>query len=449
MPVTKKRQGFWFALLFVLLVAAWCLTGNPGVQSNAVFGRWRDRWLLVHLGVLWLWGIAWLRWGVRMAPKGWKRLLALHIGALLVALPAELAAWADQVDFRIMGARRHHRMGITYAQPIEAGGMRWYGTPGLRLEGRVLPDLARHLGVDAEPVPYRFETDRHGLRNILTGKEQSPRILCLGDSLLVGGLVPIEATLPARLTVETGALCMCIAEVAYGPQEEVLRLESTGIPVRDKLVLQFVFEGNDLKDSILWREWVATGRKMPWPESGFCKNLLALAHRPVRAKERVSGGLYTHTDGTRTEVFFKYRGARIDEFLGELPVVVEVFRNLDARVREERGAYALVLVPHKLRVLEGLVEFPPHHQLAGGGKGPSGLSPALAAFCAAEGIPYLDLTEALRAEAIAGHLPFFPKDTHLNEVGLATCARAVGAWVRSASLLPGRGTEADPEPLRR
>jgi hypothetical protein len=421
-------------LAAALGLAAWFVTGNPGVQSSAAFGRWRDRWALTHLAVFYLAGMAWLRYGLGLTPRAWRRVAALHLGVLLIVIPAELCAWAELVDFRSMGALRHQRMGITYAQPVEAGGMRWYGTPHLKLSGRALPDLAEEFGLAAVPRAYRFETDSYGLRNVLD-ETREPEILCLGDSLLVGGLVAIEDTLAARLTGETERACLSVAEVEFGPQEEVLRLESTGISLADKLVLQFVFEGNDLLDSRLWREWAATGKKLDWPESGFMKNILALVHKPVARHTALRGAWFSDSAGAREEIFFMYSGPKVDEQLDELPVIEAVYGSLAQRLEQDGGRYALILIPHKLRVLEDIVEFPAQHELAGGGQGPSGLSPALAAFCLEEGIPYLDLATALQAAAGAGELPFFPKDTHLNEAGLATCAAAVGEWLGEQGLI--------------
>ena len=439
-----RRHAPWLIVLLGLLAGAWSGTGAPGAEMLAVFGRWRDGWFLMHLGLLWVWGLAWLRWGWSISPRSWRRLGALHLGGLLILVPAEFAAWAEWFDFRALGGTLHERFGITYGAASKGAGLRWRGTPDLKVTGFALPDIAKRLAVPAEPVAYRFETDRYGLRNVLDTGAREPSLLCLGDSLVVGGLVPIESTLAARLSAETGQLAMCVAEVAYGPQEEVLRLESTGLALRNRLVLQFAFEGNDLIDSKTWRKWISAGRDAPWPRAGFTKCLLALAQRPVAVAGSLRGGIFTHAAerqvtggdlvGRREEVFFMYSGARIDRELGELPVVEEVYRACAQRVDAAGGRYCLVLIPHKLRVLEGLVEFPAGHKFADPGQGPSAFAPSLAEFCRDAGLPFLDLTGALREAAAAGTLPYFAKDTHLNQAGLALCARAVAAWLGETGL---------------
>ena len=42
------------------------------------------------------------------------------------------------------------------------------------------------MGIDAEPVRYRFQTDRFGFRN--AEEKADPRVVCIGDSMIVAGL---------------------------------------------------------------------------------------------------------------------------------------------------------------------------------------------------------------------------------------------------------------------
>ena len=51
-------------------------------------------------------------------------------------------------------------------------------------------------------------------------------------------------------------------------------------------------------------------------------------------------------------------------------------------------------------------------------------------FCAAQGIPFLDLTDDLRARLARGANVYFPDDSHWNAAGHETAATALSAWLR-------------------
>lgn len=50
-------------------------------------------------------------------------------------------------------------------------------------------------------------------------------------------------------------------------------------------------------------------------------------------------------------------------------------------------------------------------------------------FCAEEGIPFLDLTDALRARMSTGQNVYFPDDSHWNAAGQETAAAALAEWL--------------------
>ena len=53
------------------------------------------------------------------------------------------------------------------------------------------------------------------------------------------------------------------------------------------------------------------------------------------------------------------------------------------------------------------------------------LNDLMGAFCAEEGITFLDLTAELQATLGAGHNVYFPDDSHWNAAGHETAARAL------------------------
>ena len=103
----------------------------------------------------------------------------------------------------------------------------------------------------SEPIPFRYRTDRRGFRN-RTDRDEAD-IYLLGDSILVAGLIPEEETIASRLEAEAGRSVMNIALIGIGPQRERDLLLHAGLPLEDRRVLHFIFEGNDLGDSKAYR----------------------------------------------------------------------------------------------------------------------------------------------------------------------------------------------------
>ena len=54
-------------------------------------------------------------------------------------------------------------------------------------------------------------------------------------------------------------------------------------------------------------------------------------------------------------------------------------------------------------------------------------------FCEAEGIPFLDTTDALTAGFVSGENMYFPDESHLNERGHAVVARELDGYLRRSN----------------
>jgi hypothetical protein len=404
--------------------AAWIFASarEPGsLPGTAVLGLYRDRWFLLGVAAGWLAGVfgLWTAFGRR--PGFAPRLILLHVGLGLALGMLELASIAGLVDYPVL-----FRLRAPSDPAAHAHGLSRMGMPHAHYEGRARPDLVEILGVEAESIPYTVDTDRYGLRN--RDSDEPPRVVCLGDSVLVGGLLAADELLTERLARALGVRVLSVAEVGYAPQESLRRFETTGISPQGKLFLHLVFEGNDLTDSARWRARDEAFSRGGWPWTGFVKSALARLHQPRRGAALRRAGLCRTREGEQS-VYFLYDGAQLAQALPELsrlaPELIAARDDLEAR----GGRYALVLVPSKLSALAPACRWPADSELAAPAtRADSELPARLAALADEHGIPFLDLTPALREAALEGALPFFAADTHPNAHGHAVMAEALAKF---------------------
>jgi len=416
--------------LLAASAASWIITHDDlSEPGTAILGGWRERWFLINVALsyaaLWAAISAWLR----PSREALLKAVAVHLGVALPIAAAELAAAVGLVDFRSLRAIRgaFREGGPDLPDPR----LRAASVPGLHAVGEQPPDLVAILGAAADPIPFDFATDAHGLRN--PRAKPDPAVVCLGDSMLAAGLVPTEEIVTERLERALGVSVLNVGEPAYSPQEELIRFETTGVGPTGRLVLQFLFEGNDLTDSERWLAWRAasdSGSGADWPDSGLLRYVLELLHRPKRAAGALRSGTLPGADGGETRVWFLYDAGGVAEHMQGWPAVAEALAAANREIRAAGGRYALVLIPSKLTVLHPLMTWPEVSPLRAEGSARSPLPAALAELARAEGIPFVDLTPALRASAERGALPYFAADTHLDATGHAVMAEALTPWVR-------------------
>lgn len=291
------------------------------------------------------------------------------------------------------------------------------------VRGETFFDIAMRWGIDHPGIPFHYQTDRHGFRN--PDDPDSADIYVLGDSIVVGAAVPHERTAAARLAAETGRSAMSVALIGISPAKEQRLFEEAALPVEGRLVLQFVFEGNDLQDTRqerLAENGSSDAERGPsLAERSFAKNLDLALLRWTQPEVSVARRRSCQVGDER--VLFLWTGAP-EGYDAERDRLLEDLSGFASRVANRGGRYAVVFVPTKLRVYAPHCAWPPDTELAD----PSvqGLFPDwLSAWSARSGVPVVDLTDPL-AEALAqGRAPWFWGDTHWNEIGHEVAARAV------------------------
>jgi len=342
---------------------------------------------------------------------------------VLAASGSLVAAWLLLESLALLGLVSYpDLLGTGPGKPLGAA-----RTPFLDLRGSEQEDMARRWGLPSAPIEYRIQTDRHGFRNL--ADRESAEVYCLGDSFLVAALVPGTETLPAQLEARLQRSVMGVALSGLGPQAECELLLQEGLPLEHRLVLHFLFEGNDLRDSAAWRRGPAPSS---WRERSLLAQLRLLARRlarpPPEDLERRTGWI-----GDEPYRFYWLRQS-FEGLEPELAPIAEALRGLRERVRAAGGEYGLVLIPTKLRVLGPFCRFAAGSELADWQRECGPLPEFLRDWGAREGVGVLDLTEALRAACARGEVPWFPADTHWNANGCRAAAEAVADWalVRAA-----------------
>jgi lysophospholipase L1-like esterase len=351
------------------------------------------------------------------------RIVVVHLALCAVLFVGEMACFLGWIDFKKL------LLNESYSQDPDRQ-LRRVTDPFYQWEGWVDPDLVTWLGIDGDKIQVNIETDAHGLRNP-SGK-RNPEILCLGDSILVATLIPIDQTVTERMQAQLGREVWNVSELGSSPQESLLRLESVVTNLESKLVLHFVFEGNDLVDSMQWRAWCDRPGKSDWPSNGIlfsCSELLKKPSPASRSRSHYadcSGG----GDGSRERVYFYHSPDRVEEYLAEMKHIGRAVRDAHLRYSDLGANYAVVFVPMKYTVMARFCEWPTDSEFR---MPPGAESEFLNALRAELGqdIPLFDATQTLVIEAGEGRRPYFAKDTHLNSIGHDALARALAPWVKS------------------
>jgi hypothetical protein len=419
----------------LLLIAAgsagWFLFFDGDTTRHAVFGAYRDRYFLLNtISSLFFLQVAAV-FLFRFGRGGIFRIAAVNLSFLLVIAAMEGASLCGIVDFRTLISAEG--AGKDFGSKAAAPSLRWSGRKDSLFEGDAPPNLVLYMNADAPPVPFRIETDRFGLRNP-PGKG-APEVFLLGDSFLQAALTPAEETVTERLERRLGVPVLNVSEYGYSPQEELIRLETTGFDLSGKVVVHFIFEGNDLKDSRIWRAWLSRRFKSDWPDSGLVKNLAGLLHAPSRKAAARRLGLFAGQGGDK-KTWFLYDApgmARQMKEFGTLEAVLAEARN---EVVRKGGAYGVVFIPAKITVMHDACTWPAGSDFATIRPMEGPLGKALEATCADAGISFRSIADPLRALAARGISPYHAADTHLSSAGHEATAIYLEPWIRALRDLP-------------
>jgi hypothetical protein len=416
----KLPAQSWFlavaAILAVLTVVWLTVTAEATPQhiyAPKAFGLWRGR--QVALALLLMASAIGLVCAFisRNAGFSYIGILTSIFGTLLVL---ELVGRIGLVDWpNLLSAKTH---------PITKAGI--VRTPNIEITGHTSMDTASQYKWKSEPIPFHYKTDRDGFRNAYD--RPGGDIYLVGDSMLVGNLLPFDQTVAGKLESTIGKAVKQVALLAHGPQDEQAIFLDGKFDVSGKLVLQFIFEGNDLGDSYGFRFWGVKRFQEPTEgrRGGSLINRLWLmaagATRPQREKLHrtclIGEQLFTIADGKDS-----FQGVENERF--EISKALQSFAQ---EIKRRGGEFAVVFIPTKYRVLASVCAFPSGSELADmqGNLGP--LREHLTEWAKSSGVGFLDLTGSLQAAAKSGRIPWFWGDSHWNAIGNAAAVDSLVEW---------------------
>ncbi|HYN08784.1 MAG TPA: SGNH/GDSL hydrolase family protein [Vicinamibacterales bacterium] len=302
--------------------------------------------------------------------------------------------------------------------------------PHSRFRGSIGGNLGR-LGL---PSPARYDVDvaydKNGFRNDVDFTQAD--VVAIGDSFVEAAEIAKSQTVVAELGRRLGVTVANLGQSGYGPQQELIVLKRYGAPLSPKVVVWFLFGGNDLSDvdEYEWRRDHLDEFLAPPPLGArtFMRNsLTALARLTMPTRRTLSDGsrrhevTFTRADGSREVI---YLDAPESEWQAHQWDVTSSTL-LNARDLSNRGGaeFLLVYIPRKLRVYQGYLSAAPDSyahswQL-------NNLPEVLGDFCRKHGILFLDSTVPLREAVASGESVYLPDDVHWNAAGHRVVAAAV------------------------
>lgn len=411
-----KRAAIGAALaafaLAAIVLAIGADTTPTNLDSRRLFGLWRARHVLAALALIVI-GIACL---ARARSREALRTVLTATATTCIALAAlEGVGRAGLIPWQAIFRPAFGDLGALGTAPV----------PNQDVKGVSRKDTASVWGIPSEPIAFQYRTDRRGFRNV--PDRETAELYLIGDSVLVGALVPFEQTLVARLESMLQRPVLQAALINTAPQAMIEHFKKAGFDVRDRLVLQFLFEGNDLGDSAaLQPERAARIAAIVESKSFFDHvwRLLTTLSEPTlgvaRSRSCAMAG--------RTYTFF-WTAEHFAEYAAQGSVITRALEAFGAELQAQGARYAVVIVPTKLRVLGALCpQWPAGSELADWRRHLSPLRDQVLAWGRDRGVAVLDLTPSLEAAARAGTIPWFDADTHWNEHGHEVAARAIAEW---------------------
>ncbi len=312
---TRKAWRRW-SFVFIAAAMGWLALTVRDDQTRRMFcGLWRTRDVIAALTLFYV-ALLLLAAAASRRAAFTVMLATLMIGASIGVL--ELLGIVGIVNYR----------NVFQGRSEDVVGMR--AVPHLDLTGQTYQDLAVRYGLPTEPIAYRYVTDRRGYRNSQDLAEAD--LYLVGDSILVAGLLPSEQTVTSRLADALDVRTMNVALIGLSPQEERDRFLASQLPVTNRLVLQFVFEGNDLLDSAGYRHPEQHAASVL--ESTLCHGLAVWLQRRTDlrqlAEERQFGQIAAQT------YWFYWTDRSFRGVEDEFPYVCGAARHADQRRGRQR-----------------------------------------------------------------------------------------------------------------
>lgn len=398
------------AAVLVLVVGA--DTSPTTAETNRLFGIWRMRYIVLASALL-LAGC-----GLLLAARSREAMFNFVLSMASICVTFIALEGVGQIGLVSWSALFNSGQGGVHQLGSKA-------VPNIDVEGSTKQDIAFAWGLQHESIPFRYKTDRLGYRNKID--RPSADIYLLGDSILVGALVPVDQIASTRLEKASKRSVTQLALIGLSPQAQHDLLWKANLDLTGKTVIQFIFEGNDLLDSRQFR----TNRPVekPEPQEGgllikeIWHILTSLTDSSVKRRNDAN---LCHIDEQKHLFLWTERShAGHAEEARHITASLDEFR---AKVERSGGRFAIVFVPTKYRVLADLCTFDPKSKLRNRKANLTPLRTHMRTWSETSGTAMLDLTAPLQTAAKNGRIPWFWGDTHWNATGHDIAASEVARW---------------------
>lgn len=427
---TGRSKSLFGGTVVLLATVIWLfVTADSSSDQDLFFGQWRVGSFLVGLGGLWVAFSFFLASFSREWLMGW--IAAAGVFAIPV-LFFELIGQVGLVDYEALFLPRHTALGTV-------------AKPNMSVDGVTPEDIATGWSLPSEQFDFHYQTDRRGYRN--AHDRDGADVYLLGDSILVAAAVAFEDTVTGRLASALNASTANIALIGVSVQKERDMLKDADVPLANRLVLHFIFEGNDITDSAQYRSEQQADDEGAESRSGagtfrsrsLLNRLLVAGQRLTDGRKYRPSRLIGQFQGR--DMLFGWDRKSFEAFDEEWPYVTEAIQDTRDYVRAEGGQYVLVFVPAKVRAVGPYCDWP-----NGSDEYRAHLNPMrhqLLKWSAEHEIPLIDLTVALQKVAASGTSPWFYGDTHPNTVGHQAMAATIAAAPAVAKWVTRRAPKSD------
>lgn len=399
----------------------------------------------VYLG---LWGLVFL-----FSPRS-RRMVAARFAMVstalgLVVLCLEAPAFLGFVDYRLL-------FGVPVSPYWQGPALSydpellWVNVPHARRSHTSRGDLALMRCRPGPQYSHDVRYDAKGYRNAeeLTAAD----VAVIGDSIVEGLFVPSELVSTSVLARLTQTRVANLGVSAYGPQQTLIVLKRHALPLRPRVIVWALWEGNDLRDTGAYdalRAAVDSGQ-LPVASSAIDRSFtqaasLALMRmfRGCRESSQVfTSGVFRTESGDDVEMhFYMLRRLRNDTWSAEheqaLRRIGDVLAEANEVTRSQGIPLVVLFIPISYRVYGDRLRCADDPPCGGWVLNDFPRRFAEVVATVADKTRYVDLTAAFRKEAKRGRVLYFPDDTHLSPDGHRVVAEVVAEAI-SEQLRDGR-----------
>lgn len=409
-----KGRRIGISIAFSLFAIATCFLYWKVDQDDTrrlFFGMWRLQNVLVGVLLIYF-SVARATWIFsRRMTYGYLFATFLLISTIILM---ELIGLCGIISYPQVFGHKTHQLGTT-PQPMA------------NLRGQGYQDLAHTWGYPTRAIPYHYQTDRRGYRH--SADRADADIYMVGDSILVAALLPFEKTVTGLLEQSLNRTIANIALVAIGPQQERDLFLEADLPLKNRLVLHYIFEGNDLLDSAAFVQSstecdLKSDPTHSFKTTTFSYNLMLwfqrLSDRRILAQHRKFGRL------DQKDYLFAWTKNSFEGLDDEIDHIFLAIDELNTKVINAGGSYAIVYVPAKIRVLGPLCQWPEESTIDDYRPHLNDLMrQRFTDWCAQRQISMIDLTNPLHESAKPSQIPWFEGDSHPNEIGHLVMANVI------------------------